>query len=252
MICERELAAMKSRQEIKALAREGMAHQLGTAILILFLYSLIYYAGIVVGNGIGGIGAAMSMRMFHFSPNVDPLSIVRTWTFLGGLVTSATFYFIDLPLMVNMCGTYIKVYTKEETGVDEMFTNFPVNYLRKVGGMSWMWLWVGLWTLLFIIPGIVKWIAYSMTRFILAQYPNVTATQALKLSMRMTNGYKGRLFVMYLSFIGWLILSMFTFGILYIVYVGPYMYTTMAGFYVELRDNALASGTIQQSELEPA
>ena len=243
---------MKSRQEIKALAREGMAHQRGTAILILLLYILIYYAGGVVGNGIGGIGAAISMRMFHFTPHVDPLSIAGAWASFGGLVTFATIFFVDAPLMVNMCGTYMKVYTKEEAGVGEMFTNLSVNYLRKVGGMAWRWLWVLLWSLLFIIPGIVKGIAYSMTRFILAQYPNVTATEALRLSMRMTKGYKGELFVMYLSFIGWLMLSVLTLGILYIVYVGPYMYTTKAGYYVELRNNALASGRIQYSELEPA
>ena len=242
---------MKSRQEIKALAKQGMSHQRGVSILILFLFVLIFYAGGVIGGAISGTSTAMSM-MFVDPHNVDPMVLAGPGIFLGMLVTYATLFFIDLPLIVNMCGTYIKVYTREETSVGEMFTNFPVNYLRKVGGMAWMLLWVYIWSLLFIIPGIVKGIAYSMTSFILAQYPNVTARQALKLSMRMTKGYKGRLFVMYLSFIGWMMLSVLTLGILYIVYVGPYMYTTMAGFYVELRDNAIASGAIHQSELEGA
>ena len=89
-----------------------------------------------------------------------------------------------------------------------------------------------------------------MTSYILAVYPNVKATDALKLSMRMTKGHKGKLFVMHLSFIGWGILSCLTFGILAIVYVGPYMAATEAGFFAELRDEAISSGMIELSELE--
>ena len=88
-----------------------------------------------------------------------------------------------------------------------------------------------------------------MTPYILAHCPNVSATDALKLSMRMTNGHKGELFVMHLSFIGWMLLGALTLGILVIVHVGPYMGTTTAGYYIELRDEALAKGIIRPEEL---
>ena len=213
---------MKSRPEIKALAKEAMSQQRGASILTLLVVWLIA----TVGGILGGI------------------------PFLGVIIVWGTAFFIDFPLIVNMEGVYIKIYNRIATGVGEIFSNFSVNYLRKVGGMCWMTLFIYLWSLLFVIPGIVKTFAYSMTPYILADCPNVDAKQALKLSMRMTNGYKAELFIMSLSFIGWLLLSALTFGILWIVYVGPYMYTTWAGYYLELRDRALASGTVEQWELE--
>lgn len=113
-----------------------------------------------------------------------------------------------------------------------------------------MALFTCLWSMLFAVPGVIKGISYSMTPFILAECPNVNAKEALKISMRMTNGYKMELFVMYLSFIGWMMLSVLTLHILLIVFVGPYMETTMAGYYIELRDKALADGIIQAEELQ--
>jgi len=99
-----------------------------------------------------------------------------------------------------------------------------------------------------MIPMIIKSLSYSMAVYILADCPNVTATTALRLSKRMTDGHKGKLFVLGLSFIGWMLLGLLTCGILYVVYVGPYMYTTFAGFFVELRDQAIAEGKITREE----
>jgi uncharacterized membrane protein len=113
-----------------------------------------------------------------------------------------------------------------------------------------MTLFTVLWTWLFIIPGIVKSYAYFATPYILAESKDVEFREALKLSMRMTNGYKMKLFVTHLSFIGWYLLGMLTFGILLILYVAPYMQATMAGWYIEMRDAALANGTISREELQ--
>lgn len=168
---------------------------------------------------------------------------------VGWLIYIAILFTI-IVLEVNTCGAFIKIFRGEKTGVDEPFTQLKVNFFRKGGGMLWMSLWVCLWSLLFIVPGIIKALSYSMAPFILADRPNVTATGALKLSMRMTKGHKGKLFVLALSWIGWMILSALTLDILYIVYVGPYMSATYAGFYEELRDQAVASGAIGQFELD--
>jgi uncharacterized membrane protein len=67
--------------------------------------------------------------------------------------------------------------------------------------------------------------------------------------MRMTDGYKGDIFVMGLSFFGWELLNGLTFGILGILYVNPYLYTSLAGLYQELKMNALARGTVRYEEL---
>ncbi|MCL2446617.1 MAG: DUF975 family protein [Oscillospiraceae bacterium] len=213
-----------SRAQIKANAKQAMANQRGISILITFLFMLIAGAG----------------------------SIFAGIPFLGALIVTALPWFIVMPLTVGMSGSFLNVYNGQQIGVGDMFTTtFTGNYLRKVGGMAWMSLWAFLWSLLFFVPGIIKAIAYSMTPYILAVHPNVTATDALKLSLRMTQGHKGELFVFYLSWIGWLLLSGLTLGILYIVHVGPYMQTAMAGYFVELRNRAVASGAIQPHELDP-
>jgi uncharacterized membrane protein len=143
----------------------------------------------------------------------------------------------------------LRVYRGQQGDIGDMFRSGFFNYWRKVGGMLWMYLFTWLWSLLFIIPGIVKAMAYFMTPYILVDCPNVTATDALKLSMRMTYGYKGEIFVMFLSFIGWAILTGLTFGILGILYTGPYMGTSFAGLYDELKRNALDRGVVRPEEL---
>jgi len=216
---------MKSRQEIKAIAKSAMKDQRSTSILTLLIVGLIVGAGGFVGG------------LFALIP------------FLSLLIIYGTLFFIDFPLIVNSSGIFTKIYNKEQASANELFSNFSVNYLRKVGGIAWMMLFTMLWSLLFFVPGIIKGLSYSMTPYILANNPNVTAKQALKLSMRMTNGHKMDLFVMQLSFIGWHMLGILTCGILSLIFVAPYQSTTSAGYYVELRDKAIASGVIDASEL---
>lgn len=154
------------------------------------------------------------------------------------------------PLLVGYVSFTIRVYRGERGDIGDMFSVGFNDYARNLGGVLWMWLFTWLWSLLFIIPGIIKYFSYFMTPYILADSKKVSATQALKLSIKMTRGYKGKIFVMYLSFIGWFLLSGLTFGILQILYVGPYMQTSLAGLYVELKNNAIARGLVTAAELE--
>ena len=94
-------------------------------------------------------------------------------------------------------------------------------------------LYTFLWSLLFIIPGIVKSYSYAMTPYILLDRPELSATDAIKESEKMMNGHKMELFILDLSFIGWILLSMLTCGIL-VLYVEPYMMATKSAFYLEL------------------
>ncbi len=91
-----------------------------------------------------------------------------------------------------------------------------------------------LWSLLFIIPGIVKAFAFSMTEYIIAEDPDLTATEALDKSQELMKGNKWRLFCLLFSFIGWYILGALTFGI-GIFFVIPYVNTAIANFYVDIR-----------------
>jgi len=157
-------------------------------------------------------------------------------------------FFVAFPLSVNATENFTKIYKNEQAVAQDVLSNFKVNYLRKVGGMAWMMLFSFLWGMI-PVYGIIKAISYSLTPYILANNPNVPAKQALKLSMRMTEGHKMDLFVMQLSFIGWHILGLLTCGILLIGFSLPYHSTTTAGYYVEIRDKALASGVINEAEL---
>ena len=128
---------------------------------------------------------------------------------------------------------------------EKMFTGFDEGkFGRSIGSMLLMAIFTWLWSLLFIIPGIIKGFAYSLTPFIVADSKNISATDAITISKKITKGYKGELFVFLLSYIGWFLLSGLTFGLLTLFYVGPYMITAFGGYYVELKNKALADGVV--------
>ena len=112
---------------------------------------------------------------------------------------------------------------------------FDHNYKNIVKVMFFRDLYTVLWTLLFIIPGIVKSYEYQMIPYLLAENPQMTKEQAFAESKRMMTGQKWRAFVLDLSFLGWKILSLFTLGILDIFYVQPYMDSAHAALYDALR-----------------
>lgn len=97
------------------------------------------------------------------------------------------------------------------------------------------WLFTGLWSLLFVIPGIVKSYSYAMTMYIMQDHPELSGNEAITKSREMMNGHKFDLFVLDLTFLGWYILGAITFGILLIFYVLPYHQATRANFYEQLR-----------------
>ncbi len=88
-------------------------------------------------------------------------------------------------------------------------------------------------TLLFIIPGIIASYSYAMTEYILADHPELSATEAISRSKQMMGGNKWRLFCLQFSFIGWSILCSFTFGIGNL-WMTPYKQAATAVFYREV------------------
>lgn len=175
---------------------------------------------------------------FVVTCGVNAIPVVRIFSFL-----------IMLPLFVGRASFCLKSYRGEKTGVDELFKVFS-NYGHNLGGMLWMGLFCFLWSLLFVIPGIIKAFSYWFTTYILEDYPSLPARQALRASMKMTHGHKWELFVMLLSFIGWGLLSLITFGLLQVFYVGPYLGISLAGQYEELKNKALADGVITEAQLK--
>ena len=262
---------MKTRQDIKELARMAMREQRGTAILLIFFVGL----------------------MGFISSRIDSVVEQTLGRGVAYFLVYTAGWLVILIMNVNMIGEFIKIWKKEPAKAEVVFTGLGENFWRKLGGVCWIMLWLAIWAAVFLGPVailshvfdsdgmlillfplsgfvIAKIFAYFFTYNILADCPQVKATQALKVSMKITNGHKGEIFVFVLSFIGWLILpgipplilywagvrheivqvfSVFASGLFYIVFTGPYFYTADAGLYLELRDKALRDGKITHEEL---
>ncbi len=124
-------------------------------------------------------------------------------------------------------------------GIDNFGTYFKVGVATEI--------FIGLWTLLFIIPGILKALEWFFVHQIIHDNPSLNGKQARDLSKRITEGFKGDLFVMGLSFILWYILVGITFGIA-ALYVTPYFQCTAAMYYENLKNNALMNGIATPDE----
>lgn len=151
-------------------------------------------------------------------------------TYIGTLFAPA--------LAVSLCAIFIGMTNGQKPTVADMFCR-----IDTFGKALWLYILTAfftfLWSLLLYIPGIIKAISYSMAPYILAENPELTARQALNLSKEITYGHKMELFVLGLSFIGWLLLGAVTCG-LALIYVAPYMEATYANFYNTIKNGAVA------------
>ena len=142
--------------------------------------------------------------------------------------------FICNPIEVGCKRFYVRN-LNESAQVGNVGFAFDNHYKNITKTMFFRDLYTILWTMLFIIPGIVKSYEYQMIPYLLAENPQMSREQAFAESKRMMSGQKWRAFVLDLSFIGWNILSAITLGILGIFYVQPYMDATHAALYEALR-----------------
>ena len=142
--------------------------------------------------------------------------------------------FVTPALSLGLIKLYLHVTKGEEVEVGKLFDGF-----KSTGKATWLNILIGfftyLWSLLFVIPGIVKSYAYSMAFYILAENSDMTAREALRKSKEITKGHKWDLFVLELSFIPWILLVTITCGIA-AIYVVPYMDLTIANFYNEIKE----------------
>ena len=133
------------------------------------------------------------------------------------------------PLLLGIATSVISVAVHKTVQIEMIFHGF-----RRFGESFVLWLLITiftfLWSLLVVIPGIVKSYSYSMSWFILAENPEMAANAARKMSMERMRGNKWRLFCLDMSFLGWWILCILTFGILSF-WIIPYHETARAEFY---------------------
>jgi len=144
----------------------------------------------------------------------------------GGVMMSTAFIFLGV------------VNSNRRPDIKDLMYGFKEKtYLSGLIGYLRYSIFTALWSLLFVIPGIVKGISYSMMFYIMVDHPTMDAGEAQKKSMAMTMGHKGELFVLYLSFIPWYLLTILTLG-LASIYVAPYMNSTFALYYEGLKNKS--------------
>ena len=140
------------------------------------------------------------------------------------------------PLYVGLAVYLLNIVETDSKGekLELLLEGFKKNVGNAIITYILTMLFIILWSLLLIIPGIIKALAYSQVFYILAEKPDMTPTEAIKKSQEMMKGHKTRLFLLMLSFLGWFILGALAFGV-GIFFVLPYFQTTLANFYVDLR-----------------
>jgi len=142
------------------------------------------------------------------------------------------------PFTLGLAGFTLSLSRKEEARVEQIFHGFQY-FGNSVIAYLLMFFYIFLWSLLFIIPGIIASLSYSMTFYLMADDPTLRPQQALDKSKKMMDGYKWKFFCLGLRFIGWIILCMITFGIGFL-WLFPYMQVSYANFYEDLKANEQA------------
>ena len=174
--------------------------------------------------------------------------------FIGIIIVAALIGFvikllIVYPIEIGKNNFFMGIREEEKT-LDSLIFVYKSGQLKNtIITMFMKGLFQTLWTLLFIIPGIIKAYEYRMIPYILSENPEISRKRAFEISKQMMKGNKWNTFVLDLSFLGWQILSGLTIGILGIFYVNPYVQGTNAELYAYLREDALKNGYVSSDEL---
>lgn len=204
---------------------------LAAFILALVTGSISFHT---TGRDFGGYGWGRGM-ISAFSP-VQWIAIVTTIATVSAAVMIIVIVldvFLLNPLEVGGRKYFIgALHERHEIG--SFGFAFDNCYINVVKTMFFRDLFTFLWTLLFIIPGIVKSYEYRMVPYIMAENPSLDTEEVFNLSRQMMNGNKWNVFVFDLSFIGWALLSVITFGIVQLFYSGPYYGLACAELYEEI------------------
>lgn len=207
---------MIQNSEIRAIAREKLEGNWGDAALVTFVSGIVA----MVLNSIFQRGGAFV---------VNPVNEVSVMMANGGFSLIGTIAM--LPITYAYAVMFLGMVRGSKMSVQGLFQHYNGRvFLTMLLKIVYMWLW----SLLLVIPGIIKGYSYAMTEFIMNDNPGLEGNKAIEASMAMMRGHKMRLFLLDLSFIGWIILGLLTFG-LGLILVQPYMTAARAAFYEELK-----------------
>ena len=209
-------------------------------------YWMAFVVTLVMGvlASFGSTMISTSQQLMEVVGMVEPAQMDSTMA-IGALVVSgislvicliglAISVFVGNAAEVGLANYYIKNTDSNPTFADA-FLGFKVKYGRNIGTLLLMGIKIALWSLLFVIPGIIKTYEYAMIPYILADDAEISSKEAFKKSKAMMNGNKWRLFKLNFSFIGWTLLAIVTCGV-GTFFLVPYVAAANAEFYVELKN----------------
>ena len=218
---------MWNRKELKEKGKAALKRNYWKSVLVSAVFAAI----------IGGAGFCSSSAQ-----NGADIAFDSTWAIIGTAVIAIlilAIVILTFELLVNPFEVGVNKFRlnalKDKGNVSDMGMGFDVSYKRNVKVLFFRDLYVMLWLLLFIIPGIVKIYEYRMIPYLLADNPNMSKQEAFRNSKAMMKGNKWRAFVLDLSFILWDILGIITLGIVSVLWVDPYKQLTDAALYNALK-----------------
>ena len=249
---------MWTRQLLKENGKIAFQRNYWTCVLVCVVSSAL---GGVATNFIGNSNDSMSVEdveslydnlnvetfLQYFDPQTLILGLLAA---LLGLVLSLCFAIFVTNVLTVGTNRYFLENREHKADFAQIFYGFREGrYLSNVGIMFLRVLYVWGWSLLFVIPGIVKAYSYMMVPYILAENTYLDRRRVFELSSEMMRGHKWEAFKLEFSFFGWMFLSAVTSGIVGIFYVNPYWSATFAEFYSAVKAEAKMKGLYTSDEL---
>ncbi|MCI5944091.1 MAG: DUF975 family protein [Eubacterium sp.] len=234
---------MKRASDFREIARNALSGRWAPAVGATFVASLL---GAEIPMS-GGGGFSLNYVFSNNDENVDRIIDSMPSSVLIGIlavIAGVVAVFAVVGLVQFIVGGFVSLglmqYNLDLIDGKEVTFGQIFSKSSLLGKALWLRLrtaiFTMLWSLLFIIPGIIKAYSYSMSGFIMAENPEMSAKEAMTVSIDMMKGNKWRLFCMEISFIGWGLLSVLTLGIGYL-WLSPYMNAAYAAFYDDVSRN---------------
>ena len=223
-----------NRTVLKADAKAAMRESKTSPYLTAFIYSLILYVlGLLQMNL-----TSISVNFNAFTQALETGNFEYIYYLMREQEPGSMARLIDalLSLMTAMMGIGFTIFTlntsrRLNNSVGNLFDGFG-NFFRFLWLLILIWLFTFLWSLLLLIPGIIASYRYRLAVFILIDNPTMRPIDCIRKSKELMLGHKAELFVLDLSFLGWILLTLIPFVS---IYVYPYTSTTYAGYYDALR-----------------
>lgn len=187
-----------------------------------------------IGNIFIGIGIIFAISLL-FSFGVGIVQIIFGETSFITFIVSLVVEFLLVPLQIGLNGYMIGFVQNDTFNRDAIFVPYDDTF-KIIGASILMSFVIMIGFIFFIVPGIYLAFSYALVPYLLVTNKDLSITETLELSRKMMNGHKLDLFVLGISFLGWMLLVPCTFGII-LIWLYPYMMTATTKFFVDIIDS---------------